>query len=114
VTESHIGLKGGQAADREIRIPLVCRYLNLPPALGASAVLLIDYVNNNPFHFSRILLFEDDLLGIDHGFSSFNICLISAKISALLSTAQSSSAVPAAHPHPPFPLASADSLVEQV
>lgn len=43
------------------------------PPMGASAVLLIDYINNNPFHFSRILLFEDDLLRIDRGFSSFEL-----------------------------------------
>lgn len=82
--------------------------------MGASAVLLIDYVNNNPFYFSRILLFEDDLLRIDHGFSSFDICLVSPKISALSHMAQSSSVDPAAPTHPPFPLASVDSLVEKI
>lgn len=84
------------------------------PPMGASAVLLIDYINNNPFHFSRILLFEDDLLRIDRGFSSFELWLVSPKISALFSTAQSSSVVPAAHTHPPFPLPLVGSLVEQV
>lgn len=79
---------------------------------GASAVLLTDYANNSPFHSSGILLSEDDLLRTDHGFSSFDRWLVSPKISALFSKAQSSSVVPAAHTHPPFPLALALALVD--
>lgn len=48
--------------------------------MDAFAVVLIDYVNNNPFYFSRTLLFEDDLLRIEHGFSPFDIKLVSLKI----------------------------------
>lgn len=35
------------------------------PCEDASALLLIDYVKNNPFYFPTMLLFEDDLLRTD-------------------------------------------------
>lgn len=81
---------------------------------GASAVLLIDYANNNPLQSSGVLLSGDDLLRTDHGFSSLDRRLASPKISALFSKAQSPPVVPAAHAHPPFPLALVGSFTEQV
>lgn len=88
MTESHVGLKGRQAEEWEIRIPLVCWYLNPPhvwvPRLccwalfhtilkkNKSASVDCPWMpwspcvqNSNPFYFLRILLFEDDLLRTD-------------------------------------------------
>lgn len=95
MTGSHTGLKGGQAAEWEIRNPLVCWYLNprhvwvlllccwslfhtiLKKKKKSVSVdcqwmpCSLRVQNNNPFYFLRILLFEDDLLRTDERWCIF-------------------------------------------
>lgn len=57
--------EGWTSSREENQNPFGLQVSKSSPCMGAPAVLLIDYVNNNPFYFPRILLFEDDLLRID-------------------------------------------------